>query len=394
MRPTPAIAPLALLIACAGKAESEAGAEDSASGDTGPDGYRSAVYSDEAAWLCHPDKADDVCDANLDATAIAADGTATIVPHNRADNPDFDCFYVYPTMSLDPTANADMEPGPEEEGMTFNQVGRMTSVCRVFAPVYRQGTVTALFSDGLEADYDLAYADVLDAWSHYLAQHNGGRGVVLLGHSQGAGMLRRLVAEAIEPDPAQSDLLIAAYLIGTRLSVPAGETTGGDLATTPLCATSDDFGCAVGYLSFRDDEPPGVDSVFGLPEDGTDMVCVHPGDPGSGSGTLQATFPTAAAGSVGALLGGSTSPWADEDAFAPLTTPFFTLPGLVTGTCTPGAGLHHLEISVLADPADARADDIGGDFLAGWGLHLIDVNLGMGDIIDSAAARAAAWDAR
>ena len=79
---------------------------------------------------------------------------------------------------------------------------------------------------------------------------------------------------------------------------------------------------------------------------------------------------------------------------APLTTPFFTMPGLVAGTCTPGDGLQYLEISVLADPTDARADDIGGDFLAGWGLHLIDVNLAMGDIIDSAAARAAAWAAR
>jgi hypothetical protein len=40
------------------------------------------------------------------------------------------------------------------------------------------------------------------------------------------------------------------------------------------------------------------------------------------------------------------------------------------------------------DPADPRADDIVGDVMANgqvnasWGLHLIDVNLAMGNLVD------------
>ena len=36
-------------------------------------------------------------------------------------------------------------------------------------------------------------ADVDDAWDHYLRTYNKGRGVVLIGHSQGAGQISRLV---------------------------------------------------------------------------------------------------------------------------------------------------------------------------------------------------------
>ena len=38
-----------------------------------------------------------------------------------------------------------------------------------------------------------AYADVAEAWHTYLKRFNHGRGVVLIGHSQGTFVLRRLV---------------------------------------------------------------------------------------------------------------------------------------------------------------------------------------------------------
>ena len=48
----------------------------------------------------------------------------------------------------------------------------------------------------------------------------------------------------------------------------------------------------------------------------------------------------------------------------------------------------YLEITVHGDPADPRVDDIVGDLgmrakpLADWGLHLVDVNLAMGNLLD------------
>ena len=41
----------------------------------------------------------------------------------------------------------------------------------------------------------LAYNDVLDAWNYYLKNDNGGRGVVLVGHSQGSGVLTQLITQ-------------------------------------------------------------------------------------------------------------------------------------------------------------------------------------------------------
>ena len=55
-----------------------------------------------------------------------------------------DCFYVYPTVSLDKGGNSDMEPGPEENGVVRVQLARFASQCRLYAPMYRQATLTAL----------------------------------------------------------------------------------------------------------------------------------------------------------------------------------------------------------------------------------------------------------
>jgi len=49
---------------------------------------------------------------------------------------------------------------------------------------------------------------------------------------------------------------------------------------------------------------------------------------------------------------------------------------------------------VLADPADPRADDIGGDLTPEWGLHLVDVHLTMGDLVALTRSQAAAYTAR
>jgi hypothetical protein len=52
---------------------------------------------------------------------------------------------------------------------------------------------------------------------------------------------------------------------------------------------------------------------------------------------------------------------------------------------------------VHGDPSDPRTDDITGDIGAGnnvvasWGLHLIDVNLTMGNLIDIVAAESRAY---
>ena len=101
-------------------------------------------------------------------------------------------------MSNDPGAVSDMIPGPEEFNVVKAQLARFGSKCRIYAPMYRQFTLTALRAGiagkPLPGSTDpgvrlVGYNDVVDAWNYYLANENHGRGVVLIGHSQGSGVL-------------------------------------------------------------------------------------------------------------------------------------------------------------------------------------------------------------
>ena len=57
----------------------------------------------------------------------------------------------------------------------------------------------------------------------------------------------------------------------------------------------------------------------------------------------------------------------------------------------------YLEVTVHGDPSGPRTDDIIGDLagngqvLANWGLHLVDVNLAMGNLVDIVGQQAKAW---
>ena len=69
------------------------------------------------------------------------------------------------------------------------------------------------------------------------------------------------------------------------------------------------------------------------------------------------------------------------------------MPGLVTGKCVSDGGFDYLEVTVHGDPSDPRADDIAGDLTPEWGLHLVDVNLVMGDILHLVQQQTKAYEA-
>lgn len=178
--------------------------------------YQTVSYDDPTRWVCRPD-AEDICDEDLDATVIEADGTTTVESFAADPDAPIDCFYVYPTISRDQTAYSDWDASPAEEGyVTLQQAARLASECRVFAPVYRQATLTALVgrisgSGGSDDEGD-PYADVLDSFRTYMAQDNQGRGVVLIGHSQGSSLLTKLIAEEIDPNADVREILVGSTL--------------------------------------------------------------------------------------------------------------------------------------------------------------------------------------
>ena len=368
---------IALLAGCSSSSSSQEQTDSDApeSSSMAPP-YRSEVYDSTDNWLCLPDKVDDPCHANLDTTVIEADGTTSIETHQMATDPPIDCFYVYPTISGDQAMNSDLVPGLEEQATVQNQAARLNSQCRVFAPVYRQVTL-AVITGGSGAGGDraqageIAYGDVADAWRWYLANENDGRGVVLIGHSQGSGHLNRLIREEIDGDPEARSRMVAAYLLGSAVAVPEGQVVGGDFQNVPLCRAEDETGCVVTFASFRSTSPPPANSFFGRPRAESGIAgCVNPAAPGGGSAELHGHFPASAAQDPG------------------ITTPFVSFPGLLEAQCVEQDGFSYLNVTVLSDPADPRVDDIPGDLTPEWGLHLVDVNIAMGDIVAMVARQA------
>ena len=347
-------------------------------------------YSNPATWLCRPGH-EAICTTDQQATVVRADGKIALKTWKAATNPKIDCFYVYPTVSFDRSHNSDMIPGPEETAVVNQQLNRFASQCRIFAPMYRQVTITALRSALVGApmagvDRELPYRDVRDAWRSYLAHDNQGRGVVLIGHSQGSGVLKRLLAEEIDGKAIQKQL-VSAILAGTNFLVPAGKTVGGDLKSIPLCTAKGQTGCVISYVTFRDDVPPPANSRFGRTQvPGMKVACVNPAALRGGSGPADAYF---ASGKT-SLSEQEPVTWARGRT---IVTPFVQIPGLVTAQCLDRDGAQYLALTVHSKPADARTHSIPGDIVQGgkiavdWGLHLVDINANMGGLLKSVAAQ-------
>jgi len=354
-------------------------------------------YSKAETWLCRPGR-HDACDADLTTTVISANGKLTREPWAGNPKAPIDCFYVYPTVSMDPTPNSDMVAGEEELNVVRVQAARFGSQCRVYAPLYRQVTLAALRAllGGRPAavDRNLAYGDVLDAWNYYLQHDNQGRGVVLIGHSQGSMVLTELIKREIDGKPIQNQL-ISALLLGTSLPVPRDKDVGGAFQQLPLCRNSKQTGCVITYASFRANAPPPANSRFGK-VGGQDQIagCTNPAALKGGSGELHAYLSTKGSGASAAPV---VTPWT-KDAPA-IDTPFVSVPGMLTAECVSNDKGSYLAVTVHANPADPRTDEITGDVvregkvLPEWGLHLIDVNLSIGNLIDVVGDEAKAYRA-
>jgi hypothetical protein len=121
--------------------------------------------------------------------------------------------------------------------------------------------------------------------------------------------------------------------------------------------------------------------------------CTNPAALGGASAPLHAYL--SGAGRLIAM-GGPVPKWVTDKT---VDTPFVSVPGLLTAQCKTNEFATYLEITVHGDPADPRADDITGDLggakpLPNWGLHLVDVNLTMGNLVDNVGAQAKAYRPR
>ncbi len=340
----------------------------------------STSSTSSTVWLCRPGLRNNPCVGRLTASVVRRDGTRSVQRAAVATNPPVDCFYVYPTVSNQPTVNANLRIDPEERAVAREQASRFSQVCRVYVPIYPQLTETALRTGQINPRTTaVAYRGVLAAWNDYLARYNKGRGVVLIGHSQGAALLIGLIKRQIDQNPAQRRLLVSALLMGGNVLVPTGKQVGGDFANVPACQAETQTGCVVAYSAFS--SPPSADSSFGRPASsinaddgfepastaGLQVLCTNPASLAGGPGMLVPYF----------LQGSGRVPWV-------------TYPNFYRARCQSAGGATWLQVTALAGANDSRpvVQQTAG---TGWGLHSYDVALALGNLVGIVAAESAAY---
>jgi hypothetical protein len=340
-------------------------------------------YSDPRVWLCRPGRPG-ACDADLTTTVLGRDGHATIERVQLDPKAPVDCFYVYPTVSTDTTTVSDLVPDAAERNVVRLQLARFGTKCRLFAPMYRQLTLAAMgraHAAGIASPdcLGLGYQDVRDAWRYYLTHDNGNRGIVLIGHSQGTSILTELIRREIDGTPVQARV-VSALLVGgpDGVLVPRGRDAGGTFTHMPLCRAAAQTGCVVAYSSFRATAPPTVNTRFGRSADSTLVAaCTNPAALGGGEAALDGYFD--ASGGT-ALPMGPSDPWTVGG--HPIATPMVRVVGLLKAQCRSNAFASYLEVSVERGPDSPASRDIQGDLVEGLGLHLVDMEVAMGNLVD------------
>jgi CubicO group peptidase (beta-lactamase class C family) len=133
---------------------------------------------------------------------------------------------------------------PGVDAVVLGQGDTLDTCCDLWAPRYRQASIVALGIGMLP--YDLAYLDVLAAFREFLAK-NPGRPIVLMGHSQGALHVQRLVTEVIDRDPALAKRLVVAYVVGIPVPMALYAKT---LTRVRACESSVQTGCVAVWATY------------------------------------------------------------------------------------------------------------------------------------------------
>jgi hypothetical protein len=180
----------------------------------------------------------------------------------------------------------------------------------------------------------------------------------------------RLIVEEIEGVPALRERLVSAIILGSP---------GSQLPDIPPCTDQGQVGSLLSYATYDAAAPP--PGIFGAGP----ALCTNPAALGGGSAPLQPAFvigPQAILGGTGGI------PFADATGALEITTAWVGYPDFVTGECVDDGAFGYLSVTIDADPADPRTDDLAGDSLGPeWGLHHLDGNIALDDLVAVVAAQ-------
>lgn len=344
-----------------------------------------AVAHADTVWLCRPGATPNPCEASLQTTVRTFGKPSKVVTPKAVSNPAFDCFYVYPTVSEQPGPVANLAVDPAEVSIASYQAARFSQVCKVYAPMYRQVTLTGILTGtATTQDRDNAYADVKAAFDQYRAS-NPDRPFTLIGHSQGSGMLKRLMKEVIDPDPALREQMVSALITGSSVSVPVGKTVGGDFQNIPVCTRNNQANCIISFATFG--QKPPRNTYFGRSQmgKGYEAACTNPTSLAKNKRSKAVSYMrgTPIQGLLGAVADGvfkGKAPTAKTAWLRPRDR--------YTAKCVRSGNAHVLMVkpvgkSMRLSPSPSDA----------WGLHLLDLNLPLGNLIDLVRSQQKAYAA-
>jgi hypothetical protein len=342
-------------------------------------------------WLCRPGARPDPCTPGLSTTVYSPTLARLRVEHpKQVRRPAIDCFYVYPTVSDQPGLVANRHIDPVQKSIALYQAARYSQYCRVFAPMYRQLTLKGIATGAhpTPAQVAVGTADVRAAFKAYLANYNHGRGFVLIGHSQGSFVLRRLIALDVDRRPSVRRRLVSAILLGGDVLVKKGKDVGGNFKHIHACHSATQLHCVIAYSTF--DQPVPQGSLFGRPRSasgsaakGDVVLCTNPAALGGGSGVLTPIVPTRLLPKSNPLYAANlilglkvprarTAWWSEQNAY--------------TARCSSANNAHVLQITPLhgaVKPTPSPSPI--------WGLHLLDANIALGNLVTVVDAEAAAY---
>ena len=219
---------------------------------------------------------------------------------------------------------------------------------------------------------------------------------MILGHSQGSYHLQQLIREHVETSASQRRRLISAILLGGQRHRPQGQGHRRRLQARARLPPATQAGCVIAFSAFN--ETPPATALFGRtgnrftrsstspPAAAYEVLCTNPAALGGGSGLLDAIFPSKpfAPGTLIAL-GISLLQVIPPEA----STPFVAVPDALSGRCSSEGGANVLRVEArngTPEPKPSPTPD--------WGLHLLDANLALGNLVELVRKQARAYERR
>jgi hypothetical protein len=318
------------------------------------------AYASPALWYARPG---------------LADSPAAFRPAGLAPDPaplPAAVFFIHPTSYLSPAHWNAPTGDPEADRMAGMMVRGMASAFnasnQLWVPKYRQATFGAFLADRPESPraLDLAYGDVRTAFRAFLAAAPANQPIVLVGHSQGALHLKRLLRDEVAGTPL-ARRVAAAYVIGWPVSLTHDLPAMG----LPACTRAAEPGCVMSWLSYAEPADPKLTlaayarfpALDGQAPGGSPFLCSNP---------------------LTGAAGGTAPAGANRGTLVPDATMANgkLVPGMVPARCAPDGLL------LIGPPPD-----MGQYVLPGNNYHVYDMLLFWANLRADVAARVAAWKA-